>query len=177
MKHIERLLVLAFATTLTSLATPSQQPSQRKFAQQEKWNLPPVIKSFTSSATTLDFCPWSGSFDSVGYLKTVTLGVIASDPNGDRLSYKYSVTAGRITAKGDFALWDVRKLPQGLHKATTTVTDGRGGKASKSLSLLVETRGSCHTPPCPIITASCPIDQEKRDLVNFESQSHGSLGQ
>ncbi len=61
---------------------------------------------------------------------------VASDPDGDELSYIWSADGGNICGEGAVVTW-VAPNAYGTYTITVTVTDGRGGEASKSVSIEV----------------------------------------
>jgi len=117
-------------------------------------NKPPSIQSFTSSRTNLDFCPVFPD-GSCGYI--IKLEVRANDPNNDRLSYTYWVSTGQIVGKGAQVVWDFRRGPGGSivgqQTARVEVTDGRGGKATSSVSVNVQICPDCD-PGCPSVVVT-----------------------
>lgn len=60
----------------------------------------------------------------------------ARDPDGDELSYAWSVDGGEITGEGAVGNW-VTPDANGTYTITVTVTDGRGGQDTKSLEIKV----------------------------------------
>jgi len=122
---------------------PKQKPRQQR-------NRPPSIESFTSSVRAIPIC----QFSSLLPKPEVELLVNATDPDGDSLSYQYSVAEGTISGKGKSVRWDLKDLPRGLHEARVTVTDDKGGKVDASVMVVTFDSGSCDAPPppCPSIT-------------------------
>jgi hypothetical protein len=60
---------------------------------------------------------------------TTIIGPSATDPDGDQLSYSWSVSNGSIVGNGNTAMW-LRLVSSGSEQtgtATLTVSDGRGG--------------------------------------------------
>jgi hypothetical protein len=66
------------------------------------------------------------------------LTATATDPNGDELSYAYSVTGGRITGRGATVVWDLRGVQRGAHTVNVSVDDAKGCSTSRSLSVSVD---------------------------------------
>jgi hypothetical protein len=60
--------------------------------------------------------------------------VVASDPNGDELSYEWQATGGDISGQGQVAVWTAPRSP-GTYTIAVRVTDGKGGVAETELSL------------------------------------------
>lgn len=87
-------------------------------------NQPPVIESLTPER-------WL-----VVKAGTSTIECVASDPDGDELSYIWSKDEGNISGEGDTVTW-VAPNAYGIYTITVTVTDGRGGEASESVSIEV----------------------------------------
>jgi len=87
-------------------------------------NQPPVIVSLTSE------------WERVKKASTSTIECIASDPDGDELSYIWSEDGGNISGEGPVVTW-VAPNAYGTYTVTVTVTDGRGGEASESISIIV----------------------------------------
>ena len=87
-------------------------------------NHPPVIDSLTTEQQR------------VKRAMTSTIECIASDPDGDELSYTWSTNGGSISGKGPVAIW-VAPNAYGTYTVTVTVTDGREGEATESISIVV----------------------------------------
>jgi len=82
-------------------------------------NNPPIIEDLTTN------CP------RVKPVGTATIECVASDPDGDELSYSWSADRGGISGEGSTATW-VAPDNTGNYTITVTVTDGRGGEATSS---------------------------------------------
>ncbi len=87
-------------------------------------NTPPVIQSLTLTPGRIN----------VG--GTVAVAVVATDDDGDPLTYAYQVTGGSIQGTGASVNWIAPNAP-GTYSLTITVTDGKGGSVSASASLEV----------------------------------------
>jgi hypothetical protein len=66
----------------------------------------------------------------------VTIECTARDPDGDELSYAWSVDGGEITGEGAVAEW-VAPEDYGTYAITVTVADGEGVQATESLEIRV----------------------------------------
>jgi outer membrane protein OmpA-like peptidoglycan-associated protein len=87
-------------------------------------NQPPTIECLT---TTLDVA--SGG--------SIELRARAADPDNDKLTYSWSSTGGTVSGTGETAVFNASGVRAGNYTVTTTVDDGRGGKASCSMMVYV----------------------------------------
>lgn len=92
------------------------------------------------------------------YVGTVTdFSVAASDPDGDPLSYSWEATAGTLEAEdSSTAKWTAPDQP-GSAAVTVTVSDGKGGYASRTWNVTVINRSpviSAHVPAEDALTAN-----------------------
>ncbi|MBU0701808.1 hypothetical protein KKE26_11060, partial [bacterium] len=87
-------------------------------------NQPPVIGSLTAVPTTL----------APGGTSTITC--TATDPNGDPLGYTWTPDAGTILGTGSQVAW-ITPLPSGTYSVTCSVSDGKAGTSSNSVSVVV----------------------------------------
>jgi hypothetical protein len=87
-------------------------------------NQPPFINSLTTD------CP------RVKPGHTATITCVASDPDGDELSYSWSAEAGNISGEGDTVTW-VAPNDYGTYTIIVTVADGRGSQVIQSLDIIV----------------------------------------
>ncbi len=92
-------------------------------------NHPPVIDSLTTERKK------------VVKAGPTTIECVASDPDGDELSYTWSAERGNISGEGPIVTW-VAPNTYGTYTITVTVADARGGEASDSISIEV-------CPTCP----------------------------
>jgi hypothetical protein len=67
----------------------------------------------------------------------VTLNAEAEDPDGDDLSYQWSMTAGDIYGEGPVVRYVATYCCLGINSVTVTVKDGRGGVATKTIDVEV----------------------------------------
>ncbi len=104
-----------------------------------KPNQPPTVECLT---TTVDVA--SGG--------TVELRARASDPDGDKLSYTWSATGGSVSGTGETATFNAAGVKAGSYIVTVTVDDGRGGKASCSMTVNVSERLSVTRDKCGFFT-------------------------
>ena len=103
-------------------------------------NQPPVIRFLTAQDMTMQ--------KQVAPSKGLEIQCVATDADNDSLNYKWSATEGRIENKGDRVFWTA---PDAIGEQTITVvvTDGKGGQATRSLTIMVTTEPSQY----PIITS------------------------
>ncbi len=98
-------------------------------------NQPPTIECLT---TTMDVA--SGG--------SIELSAKASDPDGDKLTYTWSATGGSVSGSGETATFNAAGVAAGSYTVTVTVDDGRGGKASCSMTVNVSERLSVTKDKC-----------------------------
>jgi outer membrane protein OmpA-like peptidoglycan-associated protein len=98
-------------------------------------NRPPAVDCLT---TTMDVA--SGG--------SIELRAKASDPDNDKLTYNWSSTGGSVSGSGDSATFNAVDVKAGSYTVTATVDDGRGGKASCSMTVNVSERLSVTKDNC-----------------------------
>ena len=98
-------------------------------------NRPPAIECQT---TTMDVA--SGG--------SIELRAKASDPDSDKLNYSWSSTGGVVSGSGETATFNATGVKAGSYTATVTVDDGRGLKASCSMTINVSERLSVTKDKC-----------------------------
>jgi hypothetical protein len=87
-------------------------------------NHPPVIESVKTQ------------YPQLKPTHSTTIECVASDPDGDELSYTWSASAGRISAVGCTATWGAPDC-YGTYNIAVVVKDGRGGEASQTVQFKV----------------------------------------
>ena len=87
-------------------------------------NHPPVIESLTAEPPK------------VRKAKASVINCVASDTDGDELTYLWEVTGGNISGHGATVTWTAPNS-YGGYVVTVTVTDSRGGEATKELKVIV----------------------------------------
>ncbi|MCD4736356.1 MAG: PKD domain-containing protein, partial [Bacteroidales bacterium] len=93
--------------------------SSCKKEEDEPENKKPTISAVTVTPATV----------AANGVTTVT--VTASDPDGDGLSYAYTVSGGAIVGSGATASWTA-PATGGSYSVTVVVSDGKGGSASQN---------------------------------------------
>jgi hypothetical protein len=96
-------------------------------------NQPPAVNSITAKSTTI---PTGGST-----LITVT----AADPDGDELTYIYSVTGGSITGSGSEVTYNAPNSA-GIYTISVKVSDGGFTSSEKSIDVQVKEPELNHAP-------------------------------
>jgi outer membrane protein OmpA-like peptidoglycan-associated protein len=92
-----------------------------------KPNQPPRVDCLT---TTVDVA--SG--------QTVELRASGSDPDNDNLTYTWTATSGSVSGSAGTATYNASGVTAGYYTVTVTADDGRGGKASCSMTVRVSER-------------------------------------
>src|SRR5690349_21613458 len=126
---MKRLLLFAFVIGFPLAGVSQEHPNRR-----------PVIESFTSSAKTIEICPFAPGMSDK---PEVTLVAKATDPDNDALLYEYSSTEGKISGEGRTVVWHLDGLPRGPHEIRLTVYDGKGGKADAVLTVTTVDAAIC----------------------------------
>ncbi len=78
---------------------------------------------------------------------------VASDPDGDSLSYNWSTTGGSLSGTGDVVTWTAPEVA-GTYSISVTVDDGRGATANKSYTMTVIAEATNKPPSIVSISAS-----------------------
>jgi len=85
-------------------------------------NQPPIISSLTANE------------EGVESARILQIECTASDPDEDELSYNWSVDGRSISWEGSTLTWTAPDAPA-TYTITVEVTDGRGGEATKQLTI------------------------------------------
>ena len=105
-----------------------------------------------------------------------TLQTVASDPDGDVLTYRYSVPAGRIEGSGATVVWNLEKQKLGAYTAVVTVKDQKGNRTRASVIVRADMCYLCDPPPCPMVSVACPSEIESGKLITFLATVAGGRG-
>jgi Bacterial Ig domain len=89
-------------------------------------NHPPVV-----TGMTIDGAPPTNENPARQWV-TKTIHCIASDPDGDQLSYMWRASGGKITGEGSTVGWTSPGI-NGEYTVTVIVSDGRDGRAEGSI--------------------------------------------
>jgi len=87
-------------------------------------NYPPVISYLTANSDTIE----------AGHNTIITC--YATDQDGDQLTYTWTKTEGTISGSGSMVAWTA-PATAGTYTITCSVSDGKGGEDSKSISIQV----------------------------------------
>ena len=91
-------------------------------------NKSPVIDSLTAEPLV------------VNQYGSATVKCVASDPDGDELSYQWAATSGNISGQGATVIW-TGPDKCGNHVITVTVVDSGGKEATEELTIRVKKPG------------------------------------
>ena len=138
MKSLSVRLVLVL-TILAVAALFSNACGKEQEKQIPVENQTPVISSV------------SGDPASVAPGESSTITCVASDPDGDSLSYDWSTTGGSLSGTGKVVTWTAPDVA-GTYSISVTVDDGRGGTADKSYTITVTVVAKKPNKP-PVITS------------------------
>jgi hypothetical protein len=76
--------------------------------------------------------------------KTIDISTIATDPEGDVLTYSYTVSVGKVIGTGEKVIWDLTGVKPGTYTITAAVDDGCGFcGAPKTKSVVVKECANC----------------------------------
>jgi hypothetical protein len=76
----------------------------------------------------------------IGQAETTVIECVASDPDGDELSYQWSAEQGSTSGQGPTINWTAPNAC-GDYIVTVTVTDSKGAKTSQSVTIKVKEAG------------------------------------
>jgi hypothetical protein len=160
-----KALVLIILGVVLSLL--SGQTAETRKGQASK-NRNPIITSFSSCPEKVVRCYSLIQYDCTA--EDASLTVVATDPDGDYLTYRYRVSGGTITGQGSSVRWNLKGVPDGNVLAQVFVTDRRGGETTSELLLIITTAPLPDPPPCPVIMVNCAdkITVDKHALFTVE---------
>lgn len=114
----------------------------------------------------------------------VSLSTVATDPDNDTLTYRYTATGGRITEDRTNATWDLTGVQPGTYRANVYVNDGNGHEVCDWVTVNVEQCVGCDTipiptptPPCATVSVSGPSGVvQSSDPANVTATVRGASG-
>jgi len=115
-------------------------------------------------------------------LASLQVACTASDPDGDELSYEWSASAGEIDGAGHTVTW-VAPASEGSYSVAVVVTDGRGGQATDSVTIMVRTNNpptiasltasAEWTTPSGSVQVTCTASDLDGDELSYEWSASG----
>ncbi|MEA1959383.1 MAG: DNRLRE domain-containing protein [Chloroflexota bacterium] len=126
-------------------------------------NQSPTISSLTANPPSV--APGQGS----------TITCVATDADGDTLSYDWVSTGGTVSGTGSIVTW-VAPSVSGTFSVGVTVDDGNGGTASEDVNIVVGIVAPIPTPtPTPTATpTSAPTPTPSEGSINIQSNPAGA---
>jgi hypothetical protein len=120
------VILVILAMVVVSACAPGAEPTPTPWPGV---NRPPVISSLT--AAKLSLLPSSASSPSI-----IEIRCVASDPDGDTISYEWSTTGGKFSGAGDVVSW-VAPEQLGSYDVKVTVRDSKGSSSVASVTIRV----------------------------------------
>ncbi len=138
MKVVSKIILMALVVLLVLLplvacggapeepSTPAETPAEptEPTTTPEEGNRSPAISSLTAEPAAVS---------RGGYSR---LACIASDPDGDKLSYSWSASGGSLREDSSLATWTSPDI-EGEYRITITVSDDKGGTATETVNIAV----------------------------------------
>lgn len=109
----------------------------------------------------------------LAYAETANIGVTASDPDGDQLTFSYAATGGTVTSSGPTATTATFTAANQWGPATVTVTasDGKGGSVQATATMYVRNPN----PPAftfrAVSSSYCGYGQTRPECYQVEATS------
>jgi hypothetical protein len=115
-------------------------------------------------------------------LGSLQVTCIASDPDGDELSYDWSASAGEVSGDGDTVTW-VAPATEGSYGVAVTVSDGRGGEVMDYVTIAVRTNNAPTiagliadadwTTPSGSVQVTCTASDLDGDELSYDWSASG----
>ncbi len=80
--------------------------------------------------------------------QTINVRTNATDPEGEVLTYNYTVSGGRVVGSGENVTWDLSGVNEGTYTITATVDDGCGVCAEPKTETVTVRACVCETVDC-----------------------------
>ena len=94
--------------------------------------------------------------------QTVNVRTNATDPEGDVITYNYTVSGGRIVGQGENVTWDLSGVNTGTYTITVAVDDGCGVCSETKTETVEVTECDCvKICECPTLTVDGPRESVK----------------
>ena len=113
---------------------------------------------------------------------TTQIVCIASDPDGNELSYEWSAVAGEIHGEGATVTW-IAPDYEGIYNVSVTVTDSRGGDVTDHVPITVKaneppvinslTADTLWTTPSGNLQVTCEAEDLDPDELSYEWTATG----
>ncbi|MCF6209710.1 MAG: hypothetical protein L3J88_01580 [Gammaproteobacteria bacterium] len=98
--------------------------------------------------------------------QTVTLGVTATDPDGNALTYAWDTTAGNLNqTAGISVVWTAPATGSGTAQTTVTITNANGGQTSQTASLVYSEEAQVGSRLSFVIKDNLSSDQPVQDIT------------
>ena len=174
-RFVFALLVVAFfgqsaVTTLHTSACTSGisdcKPCLRPGSEpgKELYNRPPDVTEVELDKTEIH--RKAGDKDSRE--STVSVKTTAQDPEGDVLTYSYTVSGGRIVGTGANVAWDLNRVMPGTYTITAAVDDGCGLCGAKMTKSVVIVEDTTEVPKCNCPQISISMTQPDSSGGNYD---------
>ncbi len=125
----EAPLVLGIYTISVAVSDGKDTQASRQLILEVAVNHSPVIESLTASETLVIFG------------RSTDINCVASDPDGDVISYFWSATDGEISGEGPAIIWSAPDACDSSVTVTVSVIDSRGGETSGDITIWTRTPG------------------------------------
>lgn len=107
---------------------------------------------------------------------SVSAKAVASDPDNDVLTYKWTATGGTIDGSGAEVHWNTTGLAEGKYTITVTADDSHGGTASASADLIIEKKpNTAPTITCAASPATITVGQRTSIASNASDVDNDTL--
>lgn len=110
---------------------------------------------------------------------TVNVSTTAVDPEGDVLTYNYTVSGGRIVGEGANVQWDLSGLGKGTYTITAGVNDGCGlcGETKTQTVTIEDCPGCTMICDCGTLSVTGPAGlTDPGDVMTFTANVSGGAG-
>ena len=105
----------------------------------------------------------------------IDVSTIASDPEGDVLTYNYTVSGGKIIGRGSDVKWDLSDASPGVYTITASADDGCGfcGKSFSKTVTVAECTPTCSLVECPMLELTAPDSISNAGIVIITANAGG----